>query len=462
MGKKGAIAVTAAALSLGFAASADALVYWGNFASPGAIGRADLDGSDPNQAFIEGADQPCSVAIDAQHVYWGQTGTIGRADLNGGNVDQSFITLDPVGEACGVDVDANFIYWTNSSGDTIGRANLDGTSPNQSFITGADDPRGVAVDANFIYWDNQDSNKIGRAELDGDNPNQIFITTGSGPEGVAVDSSFIYWSNQTGNSIGRAELDGDNPNNSFITGLANPCGVAVDASSVYWVNNDTLSTVGRANLDGTSPNQSFIAGATFPCGIAVSSAMIAPPACSDDEATVEQGQSLDIQIFCLGEEPVTYEIADSPEHGLLDFNPNTGSGTYSPNAGFVGSDSFNWTAGNAGGVSDVGTMTVEVVAPEPAGEFTLGKAKRNKKKGTAKLTVEVPGPGALELSGKKVKPTTKEAATEGAVKLPVKPKGKAKQKLADTGKAKVKVEVSYTPDGGDESTQSARIKLVKR
>jgi hypothetical protein len=96
-------------------------------------------------------------------------------------------------------------------------------------------------------------------------------------------------------------------------------------------------------------------------------------------------------------------------------------------------------------------------------DFTFGKAKKNKKKGTAKLTVNVPGAGDLELAqSKKVKGAQKRAPSEGSVKLAVKPKGKAKDKLADRGKAKVNAEVTYTPDGGDQRTKSKRIKLTRR
>jgi Ca2+-binding RTX toxin-like protein len=102
-------------------------------------------------------------------------------------------------------------------------------------------------------------------------------------------------------------------------------------------------------------------------------------------------------------------------------------------------------------------------AGEPDNAFTFGKVKKNKRKGTAKLTVNVPGPGDLELAkSKKMKGAEKRARSEGSVKLAVKPKGKAKEKLADTGKAKVNAEVTYTPDGGDPNTQSKQVKLVRR
>jgi hypothetical protein len=112
----------------------------------------------------------------------------------------------------------------------------------------------------------------------------------------------------------------------------------------------------------------------------------------------------------------------------------------------------------------------------PPNEFRFGKVKKNKKKGTAKLTVKVPGPGELELATtKNIKPD--QGLSEGgsfigaAGKKPVsiKPRGKAKKKLNTKGKATVKAKVTYTPVGvldggvdGDPNTESKKIKLIKR
>jgi hypothetical protein len=92
--------------------------------------------------------------------------------------------------------------------------------------------------------------------------------------------------------------------------------------------------------------------------------------------------------------------------------------------------------------------------------------KRNKKTGTAKLTVEIAdGPGELELAKtKKVKADDEPVEGEGATqeKLALKPKGKARKKLLKKGKAKVKAAVTYTPDGGDALTRSKKVKLKRK
>jgi hypothetical protein len=109
------------------------------------------------------------------------------------------------------------------------------------------------------------------------------------------------------------------------------------------------------------------------------------------------------------------------------------------------------------------------VKPTGASAFSFGKVKDNKKKGTATITVNVPGPGTVDLAGKGVKNqrsggavASKVVSAAGPVQLLVKPKGKVKHKLAKKGKAKVKVSVTYTPSGGNAATQSERVKLVKK
>jgi plastocyanin len=120
-------------------------------------------------------------------------------------------------------------------------------------------------------------------------------------------------------------------------------------------------------------------------------------------------------------------------------------------------------------------LVVRGPQPEPSNDFTLGKVKRNKKKGTAKLTVLVPGPGELDLAKNQDVKADQERAefpqegvgiyTEGdpgKEELSIKPTGKTTKKLNRTGKAKVEAEVTYTPDGGAPNTEDKKIKLVKR
>jgi hypothetical protein len=113
-------------------------------------------------------------------------------------------------------------------------------------------------------------------------------------------------------------------------------------------------------------------------------------------------------------------------------------------------------------------MNISAVV-KPSSTFTLvGAPRRNKKKGTAVIDVDLPGPGTVELSGPKVKTagaaarTSATATGPGVVQLVVRAKGKAKKKLKTTGKAKVSVTLTYTPTGGDPSAQSLQLRLKKK
>ncbi len=106
-----------------------------------------------------------------------------------------------------------------------------------------------------------------------------------------------------------------------------------------------------------------------------------------------------------------------------------------------------------------------VVAPSNA--FSLGEVQRNKKKGTATLTVNnLPNPGELTASGNGVNAAgaavISKAVTAGTATLLIKAKGKKKRKLNDNGKVKLYPAVTYTPTGGNPSTQSLKVKLKKK
>ena len=121
------------------------------------------------------------MAVDSRYIYWTNAGTrpIGRADLDGQNVIQNFINT--ASGAFGVAVDSSHIYWANVRPESIGRADLDGQNVNQRFITGPMGLYGLAVDSSHIYWADLANYTIGRAELDGQNVNLSFINL---PQGV--------------------------------------------------------------------------------------------------------------------------------------------------------------------------------------------------------------------------------------------------------------------------------------
>ena len=101
---------------------------------------------------------------------------------------------------------------------------------------------------------------------------------------------------------------------------------------------------------------------------------------------------------------------------------------------------------------------VTPISTKPSNHFSFGKLKLNKKKGTARLLVKVPGAGSLALGGKGVK----KAKAAGNVSLLVESAAKAKKKSDYiSGKVKLTLKVTFTPAGGAPNTESTKVTLKK-
>ena len=137
------------------------------------------------------------------------------------------------------------------------------------------------------------------------------------------------------------------------------------------------------------------------------------------------------------------------------------------------------------GLAD-GTHTAAFRAVDPAGNadptpasrtfkvadnrFTLPrKGKLNKRKGTLKLEITLPGPGVLE--GEDARGLTRDTKTTtdgGETKVGVKPSRKGFKKLKRkargkrTGKLNVALEFTFTPTGGEPNTESKTYKLTMK
>jgi hypothetical protein len=129
--------------------------------------------------------------------------------------------------------------------------------------------------------------------------------------------------------------------------------------------------------------------------------------------------------------------------------------------------------GNGDGIAtiDRGAYELPVQPPQaaftaptatPSNAFKFRKLKRNKGSGTAKLQVEIPGPGRLVLFGKKVKKFIRDARGAGTFGLKVIPKHKLANELRSKGTVRMSVRVKFTPTGGIADTRSKALKLIHR
>jgi hypothetical protein len=269
----------AVALSLVFAASAQAYVYWG-VPQSGLIGRANNDGTGVEASFIHTGGRPIALAVTSTHIYWanesGVAGTIGRANINGTEVDPNFIT--GIAEPRGVAVSPAAIFWTSLSGNEIGEAPLDGSTKTLNFVAGVSTPCGIAIDGGHVYWGGGATPAfVWRATLTGGSPEREWVNLGGYiPCGVAVNSANVFAANfgllGHAHEIGRAALHaGATFEPSLLDEAEGPCGLTINSSRLYWAN-DGNGTIGVANTDGTSPNAELVkTGGGEICGVAVDS-----------------------------------------------------------------------------------------------------------------------------------------------------------------------------------------------
>jgi hypothetical protein len=98
----------------------------------------------------------------------------------------------------------------------------------------------------------------------------------------------------------------------------------------------------------------------------------------------------------------------------------------------------------------------------PDNTFTFTGITRDRKRGMATITVTTSNMGLVTAAGKGMKKrAAKNIAVAGPVSFPVVAIGKARHRLARTGKVVLPVRVTFFPPGGDPSIQSINLKLKR-
>jgi hypothetical protein len=188
----------------------------------------------------------------------------------------------------------------------------------------------------------------------------------------------------------------------------------------------------------------------------------ARPTCLPVTAATDAGHAVVVQLSCSDAAgiPVTYALDARPAHGTLsNLNPTTGLVTYTPTAGYSGSDSFTYHATSANGAATPATASI-TIRPPP---FSLGKVTLNRRRGTAVLAVNVPEAGVVGIAKtSQVRRSAKVMKKAGVALLTVRARGAALTKLSRTGRVTVRVNVTYRPKGKPASTKTKLIVLKKR
>ena len=450
-------------------------IYWGNY-NGNKISFAALNDAGGADLTITGTtvSQPQGVAIDAAagKIYWAQysPSKIRVANLNGtggGDLPTGTATVNnPAGLA--IDPAGGRAYWSNNGSNRISYANLDGSGgadlPTPGATVGA--PDGVAVDhaAGKIYWTNFfPTSTISWARLDGSGGGNLTITgttTVSQPQGLAIDATAgkLYWADAA--RISYANLNGTGAANLVTTGATvnSPAGVAIDtlAGRIYWASFGGGGKISFANRNGSGGRDLITAPATTD-GPSYPVLLEAPrPAAAP--AITGKGSTLTCSTGSWAPDLVESFLYRAPRSFAYRWSRDG-----IPLTGVSGNVLKTSSAGEyqceAAAVNQVGVARQTSAA---RAVFTIGKPKRNRRKGTAALPVTVPDAGTLTLSGKGLVPRTTVVGSLGTFSLPVSAKGKPKKKLRRKGKVKLAVQVTFKPSAGPTSSRTTTIQLVKR
>jgi sugar lactone lactonase YvrE len=350
------------------------------------IRRANPDGSGVTD-LITGLSRPTGLAVAGGQLYWNDWNTrkTQRANFDGSGVTTLFTGLLTGLLGLAVDLASGrvFIGEGTPGADAVVRTNLDGTGRTVFTVTGF--PGGVALDlANgHVYSANADEFPgpvgINRHNLDGTGfTNILALTTADRARGIALDlsASHIYFTENdfsmaTGGSVKRVNFDGTGLV-TLVSSLNFPHGIALDLAGgeMYWA--DILNgVIQRANLDGSSVT-TLVSGINNPHGIALDLVPDLFPAATDDVADTNANQAKDITVLAnddVGDEPVMVSIplkgeTDGPVNGTTSQAGCTLKATcvvtYTPDAGFGGTDTFVYTLTDDDGDEDTATVTVTV------------------------------------------------------------------------------------------------------
>ncbi len=95
----------------------------------------------------------------------------------------------------------------------------------------------------------------------------------------------------------------------------------------------------------------------------------------------------------------------------------------------------------------------------PSNKFHFAGLRKNRANGFAVLYVRVPGPGKVSLKGRGFRRLSRTARQATTVSIPIKPKVRLRHFLKQHGKGRIRVEITFTPTGGEPRTREKVIVL---
>lgn len=452
------------------------------------VGRANLDGTGVVQHWV-GYPGATGLATNATHLYVGMwaraNGNPAQVNRTDGVVNQLNM-ISTAKAPKGIAVHGPFVYWSNANqagqppfgpGTSYGRANLDGSGVIQDLITGVTKPDGIALDdirgtaatltcspARPIAG-NSATCTVSVADVDlGDKTTPIgtvdLDTSGSGQlsaGGCALTEfrlgearcSVTYTPAAQGPETLSVSYDGNevllsDEGETTVT-TSHTTSTAIACTPLATLLSTTTCTVTVTDTrGGTAPTGSVNLDAT-------GWGLFDP----DDRCTIAPADAS--HSTCT----VTYTPTEA--------DPQVAMAAYVPNSPHTASNGrtalrVGLPPADTGPVPQADPPAAPIVPPAaaPSNAFSFGALSRNRGKGTARLRVRVPGAGSLVLTGPGVRRAAGRSQAAGTVTLALRAKGKALRALRRRGKAKVRLRVTFTPDGGTAGSRTKTVTLQKR
>ncbi len=432
--------ITVGANPFGVAVSPDgSRVYVTNLGSDtvSVIGTA----SDTVTATISVGVGPRGVAVspDGSHVYVANYGgnTVSVIDTATNQVTATIgVGNSPFGVA--VSPDGSRVYVANDGSNTVSVIDTATNQVTGSAIPVEYEPLGVAVspDGSSVYVANQcvSSSCTGNSTVSViDTANDSVVTTinvgidpgslgafvgpgaliatnssASGPEGEQISGTVPALTNTTG-CVTSGDTVSQDPAHGTLLFDSGTGEYTYTPSTATYVGPDAFTWNGTASSTCTAADNptapvSNVATVTLQL-------TVAPPVASDGSVTTAVGQAVTGQLDVTapaGQTP-TYAMVIGPRDGTVTLTASTGAFTYTPVAGFLGTDSFAFDAKDSGGTSNTATETVSVVTPPVASDGSVTTAEGQAVTGQLGATapagqiltyavVTVPSHGAVTLS----------------------------------------------------------------
>jgi streptogramin lyase len=346
---------------------------WFTAYTSGKVGRISASGTNEQDFPLEhtGA-KPEAIAVGPDGNLWfaeAAVNSIGRMTTTGLTNDWPLPTAgsNPVGITPGLDGNLWFTEFFHNKVGVFNPSDPGGTMQEFSNGIGASS-EGVMIatgaDGN-IWFAEGGAAKVARVQTGaGSLSTAPPSVAGSGVEGTPHTCSPGSWVTWAGH---QPTVDGDSwlLDGSFVAGTT----LTAYAPPLTGVGHQLAceETVTYPNLDVTFGARSAPVAVTAPPA----------PTCSNESVNVpNQGSTVRIVLACSGPSgfPLTYAVASAPAHGSLSaVDLSGGAVSYTPAAGYSGTDQFTYGASDDGGASTTATVVITVPASTGSGSSQAAK-----------------------------------------------------------------------------------------